>query len=97
MNEDYYRQTALGLTVILNRMIRQDKKKNRPDVPWSMMAECIDEWIHSSIDRQLLKDKLHDEDITFDQLSERYNMTVQNAKKRFYKAERRLYEKMNPA
>ena len=93
MNElDYYKTAVAGLSVFLNRMMT---KRDPLDVPWSEIEHHIDEWIHSSIDRDMLKAKLHDDDITFDQLSERHNMTVQNTKKRYYRAKRRLYSKID--
>ena len=91
MNQDEKR-AFLGLSVLTYRLLAKPKKQI--DIPWSETEHYIDEWIHSSIDRDMLKAKLHDDDITFDELSIRHNMTVQNAKKRFDKAKSRLYDKI---
>ena len=91
-----YRTALIGLTAITNLLFQQKKprKHKRPDLPWSETERLIDEWIHSELDRELLKTKLHDEDVTFEQLAERYAMSVQNVKRKFYQAKKRLYAKM---
>lgn len=91
-----YRISIIGLMAITNRLLRAEvsKKNKRPDLPWSETERLIDEWIHSESDRKLLKEKLHNEDVTFEQLAEAHCTSVQNVKKRFYRAKNRLYSKI---
>lgn len=94
-----YKTALLGMTVVTARLLQKQarpkkRKRKELDLPWSEVERYIDEWIHSESDRQLLKSKLHNEDLTFEQLAEIHCTSVQNVKKKFYRAEARLYSKL---
>lgn len=72
------------------------KRKVEIDIPWSEMEHLIDEWIWSDVARRMLKDKLYNQEMTFDQLSEKYSISVQHTKKIFYKAEEKVFSKIPP-
>lgn len=102
MKEVDYRRAVSGLMAAFYRQtlqLSQGKRKRTDrkqeiDLPWSQVEHYIDEWIHSESARQMLKAKLHNEDITFEELSEQHNMAVQSVKKKYYKAVERLYSKI---
>lgn len=94
-----YKRAVRGLAVAFCRQAMRPAQKATGrraeiDLPWSEIERYIDEWIHSETARQMLKEKLHNEDVTFEQLSERHHMNVQSVKKKFYKAEARLHDKI---
>lgn len=71
------------------------KRKIEIDIPWSEMERLIDEFIWSDVARKILKDKLYN-GTTFEELSERHHMSVQQAKRIFYKAEDKVFSKIPP-
>lgn len=96
---EHYKNAVVGLAAAFYRQScrpakRPTGRRQEIDLPWSEIEHYIDEWIHSETARQMLKEKLHNEDVTFEQLGERHHMTVQSVKKKFYKAEARLYDKI---
>lgn len=89
---DSHKAALMGLAVVTNRLLQ--KQKRPKELPWSETEHLIDEWIHSELDRQLLKEKLHNEDLTYEELAELHITSPQNVKKRFYRARKRLDTKI---
>lgn len=59
----------------------------------SQIQALIDEWIHSSRDREILKRRLID-GIVFDRLAEEFDMSTRQIKNIVYKAEEQLFKKL---
>lgn len=64
------------------------------DVPRSEWARLIDEWIFCERDRAILKRRLLD-GICFEPLAEEFDMSVRQIKNIVYKAQDRLFAKVN--
>ena len=61
------------------------------DLSRSQVSHLIDEWIFSQRDRDILKRRLLD-GITFEKLSEEFELSVRQVKNIVYKSEPRLYK-----
>lgn len=59
----------------------------------SQIQALIDEWIHSSRDREILKRRLID-GIVFDSLAEEFDMSTRQVKNIVYKAEEQLFKRL---
>lgn len=59
------------------------------NISYSGWEKLIDEWIFNEDDRKMLKRRLLD-GIVFEQLAEEFDLSVQQAKKRVYKAQKTL-------
>lgn len=62
-------------------------------LPRSEIETLIDEWIFKERDRQILKRRLLD-GITYERLSEEFDMSVRQTKNIVYKAEERLFKRI---
>ena len=63
------------------------------DVPNSVIADLIDEWIHSERDRKILKRRLID-GICFEPLAEEFDLSVRRVKSIVYKSEKIIFKHM---
>lgn len=63
------------------------------DLPRSDWERLIDEWIFSERDRRLLKRRLLD-GVTFEKLSEEFDLSTQQTKTAFYKAQKQLFRRV---
>lgn len=45
-------------------------------IPRGMRRELIDEWVFSGMERKIAAEKLLDEDVTYDELAEKYGYSV---------------------
>ena len=61
------------------------------DIPNSMIAYTIDEWIKSERDRRIMKRRLID-GICFEPLAEEFDMSVRQVKNIVYKCEKLLFK-----
>lgn len=50
------------------------------DLSYPEMEKLVDEWIHNGRNRELVKRKIHNTDITFEQLAEEYKLSVTRTK-----------------
>lgn len=64
------------------------------DIPRSEWERLIDEWIFCERDRAILKRRLLD-GICFEPLAEEFDMSVRQIKNIVYKAQDRLFAKVN--
>ena len=64
--------------------------KRRFDLPRSEIGFLIDEWILKERDRNILKRRLLD-GLTYEALSEEFDLSVRQAKRIVYKAEEKLF------
>lgn len=71
--------------------LKMNKKMTSFDHPRSFWEDLIDQWIFSSRDRQILKDRLLD-GMTFEQLAEKHNLSVQRVKEIVYKCQERIFK-----
>lgn len=60
----------------------------------SQIKELIDEHIHSDRDRQMLKSRLVD-GLTFEQLAEKYDLSVRQTKRIIYKKQEIIFKHLN--
>ena len=60
----------------------------------SRMRELILEYVHSQRDRKIVYRKLID-DITFDEMSEEFHLSVSQLKKIVYREQRKLFTHLN--
>ena len=77
-------------------MARSDRTKTLMslyNLSYSEWEKVIDEWIFSERDRAMLKRRLLD-GITFDRLSEEFNLSVQQTKTIIYKAQADLFKRI---
>ena len=61
-----------------------------PEYTNSQIANLIDEYIHSERDRKILKRRLID-GLTYEKLSEEFDLSVRQTKKIVYKSEELLF------
>ena len=64
------------------------------DLSRSEWAHLIDEWIFSERDRAILKRRLLDS-VGFEQLAEEFHISTRGVKDIVYKAQNKLFEKVN--
>lgn len=74
-------------------LTRREILDSRPRSEWERL---IDEWIYNELDRHILKRKLLD-GLTFEKIVEEiniphYTLELDQVKRRFYRAEARLWE-----
>lgn len=69
------------------------KRKHRPEYTNSEISALIDDLIHNAMYREILKDRLID-GMTFEQIAEKHDLSVQGTKKIVYKAEDKLFSKL---
>lgn len=77
-------------------MARSDRTKTLMslyNLSYSEWGKLIDEWIFSERDRAMLKRRLLD-GITFDRLSEEFNLSIQQTKTIIYKAQADLFKRI---
>lgn len=77
-------------------MARSDRTKTLMslyNLTYSEWEKLIDEWIFSERDRAMLKRRLLD-GITFERLSEEFNLSVQQTKTIIYKAQADLFKRI---
>ena len=67
------------------------KKISSFDHPRAFWEYQIDQWVFSSRDRQILKERLLD-GITFEQLAEMHDLSVQRVKEIVYKCQERIFK-----
>ena len=65
------------------------KRRERFDITNSEIETLINEWIHNDKHRDILKDRLIN-GLTFERLSEKYDLSTQQVKNIVYKAMDRL-------
>ena len=58
------------------------------------ISEQIDKYIHSERDRQILKRKLTNTDITFDMLAQEFGYSTRHIKRIYYKAVHELFKRI---
>lgn len=63
------------------------------DFSRSQWESIIDEWIFNEEDRKMLKRRLLD-GIVFERLAEEFNLSVDQTKKRVYRAEKNLFKRL---
>ena len=68
-------------------------RRNLNDIPNSTLINAIDEWEKSERNRKILKRRFID-GLTFDELSEEFNLSPQAVKKIVYKAGDRILLKL---
>ena len=66
---------------------------NLDNVMNSEIEHFIDEYIHNSRDREMLKDRFIN-GLCFEPLAEKYDLSVSQTKRIIYKAEDRLFRKI---
>jgi len=66
-------------------------KKRIRRLPWPVVSRLIDVWIWNDTARQMLKDKLYNDDMTYEMLAEKYNKSVQQTKTIVYNSKELLY------
>ena len=66
-------------------------KRPKINLPWPVVSRLIDIWIHNGHARDILKKKMHNEEITFEHLAEEHHESVQNLKNTYYQNKRILY------
>lgn len=64
---------------------------NLDNIPNSVIAHAIDEWIHSERDRKILKRRLID-GICYEPLAAEFDMSVRHMKNIVSKAEQKLFK-----
>jgi hypothetical protein len=77
-------------------MARSDRTKTLMslyNLSYSEWEKLIDEWVFSERDRAMLKRRLLD-GITFDRLSEEFDLSVQQTKTIIYKAQADLFKRI---
>lgn len=63
------------------RVLSSSEIKSRiASLSYSQIDYLIDEWIHNGKHRAIAKCKLHNKEITFEQLAEKYGYSVNQAK-----------------
>ena len=65
------------------------------DLSHSQIEYLIDEWIHNGKYRAIAKRKLHNEDITFEQLAEEFGYSVNQTKNIVKQAKRTIISHYN--
>lgn len=65
--------------------------KNQVKLPWPVVSRLIDTWIWNATARSVLKDKLYNDDVTFEVLAEKYGKSVQQTKKIVKESRELLY------
>ena len=65
--------------------------KHFNDISNSTIENAINEWIHNKRNREILKDRLID-GMIFDELSEKYNLSVQQVKSIVYKNKETVFK-----
>ena len=68
-------------------------KANDLEFSRSQWESKIDEWIFNEEDRKMLKRRLLD-GIVFERLAEEFNLSVDQTKKRVYRAEKNLFKRL---
>lgn len=63
---------------------------NVPDLPASEIERLIREWVRGKTEKELLRDRILDE-LTIEELAEKYALSVSGVKSKLKKAEDQLY------
>ena len=74
-----------------HRQTENSEEKGMKEYTNSRINELIDEHIHSDRDRQILKSRLVD-GLTFEQLAEKYDLSVRQVKRIVYKKQEILFK-----
>ena len=74
-----------------HRQTENSEEKGMKEYTNSQIIKLIDEHIHSDRDRQMLKSRLVD-GLTFEQLAEKYDLSVRQVKRIVYKRQEVLFK-----
>lgn len=77
-----------------NRETKDSQEESMKEYTNSQIKELIDEHIHSDRDRQILKSRLVD-GLTFEQLAEKYDLSVRQTKRIIYKKQEIIFKHLN--
>lgn len=77
-----------------NRETEDSQEESMKEYTNSQIIELIDEHIHSDRDRQMLKSRLVD-GLTFEQLAERYDLSVRQTKRIIYKEQEIIFKHLD--
>lgn len=66
---------------------------NVPDLPASEIERLIREWVRGKTEKELLRDRILDE-LTIEELAEKYALSVSGVKSKLKRAEDQLYSRL---
>ena len=61
---------------MLDYMVQSSRGNTMGDLSYSQIEYLVDEWIHNGKYRAIAKRKLHNKEVTFEQLAEEFGYSV---------------------